>query len=86
MHLKYKCEYCNRTQYYDFNNESGIVIDESNWDGSDFFTITPLPKFIFVNKKVKDIIEKSKLKGIKLKPSTELRRTVYGADDYVSPY
>jgi len=62
----YHCKYCNRTKYRAFKNGTGIVVDESNWDGSDFFTITAYPKFVLVNEKVKSIIEENDFKGVLL--------------------
>jgi len=73
MFLKYKCNHCNRTIYTGFSNETGLIVDESNWDGSDFFTVYPLPLFYLVTENVKKVIESHNLKGIKLIKSTDLR-------------
>jgi len=81
----YQCEYCNNVNYRAFKNGIGIIVDENNWDGSDFFTITAYPKFVLVNEKVKSIIENNKLKGVKLILSTDLKRPEYFSDE-ISPY
>jgi hypothetical protein len=83
--LAYHCEHCGRKKYYAFKNSTGIIVDENNWDGSDFFTVTAYPKYVFVTEKVKGIIEKNRLKGVVLIPSTELRREEGGIDDFVAP-
>jgi len=81
----YHCEHCNHIKYRAFKNGVGIIVDESNWDGSDFFTVTAYPKFILVNEKVKSIIEENNLKGALLVPTTELTRNEAYSDE-VSPY
>jgi len=73
----YRCDFCDNVKRLSFSNSTGIIINESSWDGSDFFTIEPYPKFIFTIEKVKNIIEEQRLTGILLIPSTELRRGGY---------
>lgn len=81
----YHCEHCNYKKYRAFQNGVGIIVDESNWDGSDFFTITAYPKFILISENVKSIIEKNDLNGVLLVPTTELTRDEVYSDE-VSPY
>ncbi len=68
--LKYECTACGHKIYTDFGK--GLFVDESQWDGSDFFTIWPLPKFIIVTERVKEFIEKNKLKNCRLIPTADL--------------
>ena len=70
----YQCDYCDHMQYHAFANGVGIVVDENNWDGSDFFTITAYPKYVLVTPKVKTIVEEGKWTGVCFVPSTELHR------------
>jgi hypothetical protein len=63
--------YMKRFQYSSFRN--GIIVDEANWDGSDFFTINGYPKFILVTERVKELIIKLQLTNCALIPSHELR-------------
>jgi len=58
------CEYCGLVKYTPTKKGIGIVVDEANWDGSDFFTITEYWKFVLVTEKVKKIIEENNLKGV----------------------
>ncbi|MDR1003152.1 MAG: hypothetical protein LBL82_07790 [Oscillospiraceae bacterium] len=74
MFIKRQCPYCKNTYYSAFKNGTGIVVDENNWDGSDFFTLTPLPKFILINEKVRAVIKENKLKGVIPILSTEITR------------
>ncbi len=63
--LNYKCDACMYMQYK-FKEEPEKLIDEQLWDGSDFFFIWPLPKFIFVNEKVKRILQENNFTGVRL--------------------
>lgn len=47
--------------------DSEHLMDESQWDGSDFFMIWPLPCFIFVSGRVAKLIKEYQLKGVVLR-------------------
>lgn len=70
IRLKYRCDACDHEIYTGFGK--GFFIDESQWDGSDFFTVWPLPKYIIVTERVKDLIKKYKLKNCELIPTEKL--------------
>lgn len=70
IYLKMECQYCGLKKYSAYEN--GIIIDETRWDGSDIFTITGYERIILVTEKVKSVIEKNGLKGVKFIPSHEL--------------
>ncbi|MCE5268915.1 MAG: hypothetical protein LLG00_13640 [Planctomycetaceae bacterium] len=57
-----RCEGCGHTVYSGSNN-SGTLIDISQWDGSDFFIVWPLPRFIFVTDRVAQAIRDNRLTG-----------------------
>jgi hypothetical protein len=65
------CEGCGYKEYSSFHN--GIVVDETNWDGSDFFTVNGYPKFILVTERVKNLIMSHQLTNCVLIPSHELQ-------------
>jgi len=67
--------YMKRFQYSSFRN--GIIVDEANWDGSDFFTINGYPKFILVTERVKELIINHQLTNCALTPSHKLE---WGSD------
>jgi len=71
IYLKETCEACGLKVYSAYEN--GIIVDENNWDGSDFFTVTGYPKHILVTERVKDAIGKNKITNVELTPSNELR-------------
>jgi hypothetical protein len=56
--------------YSSFRN--GIVVNEANWDGSDFFTINGYPKHRLVTERVKEFIMERGLTNCTLIPSHEL--------------
>lgn len=57
-------------RYSSFRN--GIIVDEANWDGSDFCTVNGYPSFILVTERVKDLIISHQLTNCALIPSHEL--------------
>ena len=68
--IKYECKSCGLIEYTDFGK--GLYVDEAQWDGSDFFTIWPLPKFILVTERVKNFVEENKLTNCIFTPIEEL--------------
>ena len=68
----YHCKYCDFIAHRGFSDSTGIIIDESTWNGSDFFMMEEYG-YVFVTERVKKVIEDYKLTGALLVPSTELR-------------
>lgn len=66
-----QCEECGLVKYSSYRN--GIIVDEHQWDGSDFFTINGYPRHILVTERVKDLIIANKLTNCILAPSHEVR-------------
>jgi hypothetical protein len=62
---RYRC--CGRLIYKDVTR-SCEVVDPEQWDGTDFFIVWPLPKYIFISERVKDVLAKYKLKGFEIQP------------------
>src|SRR5439155_13113173 len=56
------CSSCGLLHYSCFDN-SLRLINESQWDGTDFFMVWPLPRFIFVTDRVKKTIEEKGWRG-----------------------
>jgi len=78
----YRCEACGLVEYSSYRN--GILVDEDQWDGSDFFTVNGYPKFILVTERVKDLIIAHRLTNCALIPAEKLRwpKTVPRTEDY----
>jgi hypothetical protein len=66
----YEIEDSGRFSYSSFRN--GIIVDEANWDGSDFFTVNGYPKYILVTERVKELIIAHQLTNCALIPSHKL--------------
>lgn len=79
--VKNKCDHCKHIHYSSFGN--GLIIDDAQWDGSDFFTVWPLPRFILITERVKTFIVENKLSNVKIKPVEELIGN--GKDGGLSP-
>ena len=69
--MQYYCEACHRAKYTDPNHPE-LMIDPSQWDGSDLFVIWPLPRFIFVTERVVDLIRNEGYKGLKTETPGDL--------------
>ena len=66
-----RCEGCSHYVYSAWSNPQNLI-DSSQWDGSDFFVVWPLPSHIFVTECVVRVIRDNRLSGIVLKPSGDL--------------
>lgn len=55
------CLSCGSLKYTRATDYSRLI-DEKNWDGSDFFIVWPLPKFIFVTDRVRDFVQKNDIR------------------------
>lgn len=64
------CDDCGLVKYSAF--EHGIVVDESSYDGTDFFTVVEYPKHILVNERAKKVIEDARLTNVKFIESSKL--------------
>jgi hypothetical protein len=56
------CEACKHVRYSGIT-DARQLIDETQWDGSDFFIVWPMPKFLFVTQRVADCIRDQWLSG-----------------------
>jgi hypothetical protein len=71
IRVVYRCEACGLVRYSSYQN--GILVDEEQWDGSDFFTVNGYPKYILVTERVKDLIMAHGLTNCVLIPAEALR-------------
>lgn len=62
----YFCVGCKHVKYSGLEHPE-LLIDEAQWDGSDFFMVWPLPLFVFVSQRVADCIRDHRLTGVVLK-------------------
>jgi hypothetical protein len=61
-----RCDGCGHTVYSGCTRPDKLI-DYSQWDGSDFFIVWPLPKYIFVTDRVAITIRSNHLTGANLK-------------------
>jgi hypothetical protein len=66
------CPDCRLETYSGFKDARKLM-DESKWDGSDFFIIWPLPKFIFVTEKVVQLIQEKGWVGARTYPLEDVK-------------
>lgn len=66
-----KCDACGLVRYSAF--EHGILVDESTYDGSDFFTVTEYPKYVLVNPRARLAIEQARLTNVEFVESSQLQ-------------
>ncbi len=71
IRLLYECPGCGLRRYSSFRE--GIVVDQSGWDGSDFFTVNGYPKFILISEQAKKVIVGNKLVNCLVVRSRDLR-------------
>lgn len=65
------CEACGAEKFQHFTN--GLIVDESQWDNSDIFTVKEYSGFILVVEKVKKLFEENKITGCEFTPVEELK-------------
>lgn len=70
---------------YSAYTDASHLIDEAQWDGSDFFMVWPMPGHIFVTDRVARFIRKNKLTGAKLIRSDKLVFPSFLASQSFSP-
>lgn len=72
IRMRYYCEACKDTEYTNCKRPE-YLIDPTQWDGSDFFIVWPLPKFIFVTDRVAQLIRSERWRGARLVRPENLR-------------
>jgi hypothetical protein len=80
VHVTYRCDVCGHTEYSGVTDWSNLV-DWAQWDGSDFFMVWPLPRFIFVIGSAVEKLEALRLSGATFSSVDELPRQ----DDSLTP-
>ena len=68
------CEHYGHLVYSGFKDPTKLF-DPGLWDGSDFFMIWPLPRFIFLTQRAKSVIERAGLQGAIFVPVEKLSPT-----------
>ena len=66
------CADCGLLIYTAFTDPAKLV-SESRWDGSDVFLVWPLPKYVFVTKRVVELIKTKGWKGVSIQRLEDLK-------------
>jgi hypothetical protein len=51
------------------------LIDWEQWDGSDFFMVWPMPRFVFISNRVASFIQEEEISGVQVVQVSNLRPT-----------
>jgi uncharacterized protein CXXCG len=73
------CEVCG-IKVYSGPTDLEHVISPSQWDGSDFFIVWPMPKFVFITDRVVQAIRDNGLAGAMIEPPEAMR---FSPDDTI---
>ena len=68
------CQACGLTYYSQWTNPEKLIV-ASQWDGSDFFMVWPIPRHIFVTQRVARTICTGQITGATLTALPDMRRT-----------
>jgi hypothetical protein len=68
------CAECGLLIYTPFTN-AAMLVPENQWDGSDVFLLWPLPRYVFVTRRVVELIRAKGWKGVSIVPAEELEST-----------
>jgi hypothetical protein len=66
------CSECCYTEYTSLLHPEHLI-DESQWDGSDFFFVWPMPGYILITERVKDFVKEKRLKGVDIIPVEKMK-------------
>jgi Protein of unknown function (Gmx_para_CXXCG) len=68
------CPACGHTHYSGFSRPENLI-DEAKWDGSDFFMVWPLPRYVFVTERVAEAIRERGFSGVTFTAIEDLEPT-----------
>jgi len=71
-----RCEACGYMAWTHYT-QAEYLIDETQWDGSDFFMVWPYPNLVFVTERVKEVLRAHKLKGADCLPLATMNENLW---------
>ncbi|MGQ0676433.1 MAG: double-CXXCG motif protein [Rhodospirillales bacterium] len=67
-------QHCPACRYFKYSvADPTRLVDPAQWDGSDFFMVWPLPRYVFVSDRAAALLKRSGFKGFTLIPAAEIR-------------
>ncbi len=67
-----RCGVCGRQTYTAFKNPA-LLVERGQWDGSDFFMVWPMPRYIFISERVASFIKDQKMTGLEIIELDQMR-------------
>lgn len=71
IHVIKECPFCRRRVFSHFTDPH-LIFNFDDWDGTDMFTVWPMPRFILMVGRVKDIVVRNRFSGLKICPIADL--------------
>jgi hypothetical protein len=81
VYLMDYCKHCRASEFSAPTNLSDLV-DEKEWDGSDFFIVWPLTKYIIISSRVAKFLNEENITGGQV---TKLENLSFSKDSSLSP-
>jgi hypothetical protein len=79
IQIREKCSFCGRSVYSGHINAANLF-DIDKWDGSDFFLIWPMPRYVFITSEVANFILKQGWSGVRIRELHKFPKSI--ADSY----
>jgi|SRR5579862_1492098 len=77
IHLINECRFCGNQTFSGYTKRESLI-DVDSWDGSDFFVVWPLRRYIMITEAVAEHIIEAKYSGMKIKRLDQLPKVVVG--------
>jgi len=72
IELEDRCAACKHSHYSPYTHPEKLI-NKDQWDGSDFFIVWPLPRYIFVTERVVQVVRENHLTGAAFENIEELK-------------
>ncbi len=77
IRIKEKCPRCGRTVYTNWTKAENLF-DVDRWDGTDFFLIWPMPKYVFITDEVAKFISREGFTGLTVRALRDFPGSIAG--------
>jgi hypothetical protein len=77
VRLLEECPHC-KNRVFSGYTDAGQLLDLDAWDGSDVFTIWPIPRYYLVTDVVRDLLIQQRFSGVRVVPINRLPHVVAG--------
>ncbi|HEY5895331.1 MAG TPA: hypothetical protein VIT91_19085 [Chthoniobacterales bacterium] len=77
VRLLEECPHC-KNRVFSGYTDPGQLLDLDGWDGSDIFTIWPIPRYILATEAVRNLLVQYQFTGVRAEPITKLPKVIAG--------